>query len=145
MSATGLQVWSQTPATNATVDSAVNFAEGQAPSSVNDSARALMASAAKWRDDNNGTLVTTGSWVAFKATSNQVAAALTDGYTVALKFHATSDASATYNQDSLGAKKLQLVAGTNLVGGEFPANSIHKFTYVSASTAWVKQGHEALG
>jgi len=45
--ATGLQVWSATAATNATADSAVNWAEGQAPSSVNDSARAMMAAMAK--------------------------------------------------------------------------------------------------
>jgi hypothetical protein len=37
-----LKNWSTTAASNATVDS-INFAEGQAPSTVNDSARALMA------------------------------------------------------------------------------------------------------
>jgi hypothetical protein len=41
----GLSWWSQTAASNATQDSTVNWAEAQSPSSVNDSARALMASA----------------------------------------------------------------------------------------------------
>jgi hypothetical protein len=48
--------WSRTAASNATADSSVNWAEGQAPSSVNDSARALMASAAGFRDDIAGAI-----------------------------------------------------------------------------------------
>jgi hypothetical protein len=33
-------LWSRTPASNATADPTINYAEGQAPSSLNDSARA---------------------------------------------------------------------------------------------------------
>jgi hypothetical protein len=43
----GLAWWSQTAASNSTQDSTVNWAEGQSPSTVNDSARAMMASAIK--------------------------------------------------------------------------------------------------
>ena len=42
-------LWSRTAASNSTADSNVNWAEGQAPSSVNDSARAMMASLAGYR------------------------------------------------------------------------------------------------
>jgi len=35
--------WSRTAANNATADGSINWAEGQAPSTVNDSARAMMA------------------------------------------------------------------------------------------------------
>ena len=62
--ATGAQVWSTTAGSNNSIDSAVNWAEGQAPSSVNDSARGMMASVASFRDDNSGVLATTGSSVA---------------------------------------------------------------------------------
>src|SRR6185312_11002381 len=61
--------WSRTASNNATADSSVNWAEGQAPSSVNDSARAQMASAAKWRDDLNGSITTGGSSTAYTVTS----------------------------------------------------------------------------
>ncbi len=136
--AIGLQVWSQTAANNATSDTNVNWAEGQAPSSVNDSARAEMASAAKWRDDNNGTLVTSGSSTAYTVTTNQVEAALTAGYTVAVQFHATNDSAATINVDSLGAKPLQTVAGVNLTGGEYSIGNIARFTYSSSGTGqWI--------
>lgn len=53
--------WSRTAATNSGADVNINWAEGQAPSSVNDSARAMMAETAKWRDDISGATVTAGS------------------------------------------------------------------------------------
>lgn len=40
--------WSTTPANNATAATAINWAEGQPPSSVNDSARQMMADVATW-------------------------------------------------------------------------------------------------
>src|SRR5690348_7706357 len=143
--ATGLQVWSKTAASNNSADSNVNWAEGMAPSAVNDSARAEMASAAKWRDDNNGMIVTTGSTTAYTVTSNQVSTGNTDGYTLTVKFHATNDSSATLARDTAPAANLQLIAGTNVAGGEFLANTIHKFKYDSGSTAWVSQGANLLG
>ena len=67
----GVALWSQTAAANANSDPAINWTEGQAPSSINDSARATMASVAKWRDDISGAIVTTGTSVAYAITSNQ--------------------------------------------------------------------------
>ena len=46
--ATGVKSWSTTAATNATADSNINWAEGQAPSTVNDSSRQVMAAIAAW-------------------------------------------------------------------------------------------------
>ena len=54
MATAGVPLWSTTAASNANADPAVNWAEGMAPSAVNDSARATMASVAKWRDDLYG-------------------------------------------------------------------------------------------
>ena len=53
--------WSRTAASNATADGSINWAEGQAPSTVNDSARAMMAAASKYRDDVAGAIATAGS------------------------------------------------------------------------------------
>ena len=61
MSQTGLISWSQTANSNATADSNVGMQEGMAPSAVNDGIRALMASAAKYRDDIAGAILTGGS------------------------------------------------------------------------------------
>jgi hypothetical protein len=49
---------SQTASADATEDSTINWAEGQAPSSVNDSAHAMIAATAKYRDDIAGAIVT---------------------------------------------------------------------------------------
>ena len=139
--ASGLQTWSVTAASNATADASINWAEGQAPSSVNDSARALMAATAEWRDDNNGTLSTTGSTSAFTVTSNQGSTGNIDGHTITVQFHATADTSATLSRDGATGAPIQLVAGTNLAGGEIPAGSVQRFRYSSLSTAWIKQGY----
>jgi len=53
--------WSRTASSNATADGSINWAEGMAPSGVNDSARAMMAAAAKYRDDTAGSLITGGT------------------------------------------------------------------------------------
>ncbi len=144
--AIGVQVWSKTPATNATADTNISFPEGMAPSQLNDSARSLMASVADFRDDNNGTIVTAGTTLAFTATTNQIEAALTAGYTVAVQFHATNDAAATLAVDGLTAKPLQAIPGVNVPYGTYQAGSIQRFTYSSTGTGqWVAHGGNNAG
>lgn len=46
-----LKDWSTTPANNASADAAINWAENQAPSTVNNSARAMMAVIREWYND----------------------------------------------------------------------------------------------
>jgi microcystin-dependent protein len=99
-------LWSQTASANATADPTINFAEGQAPSSVNDSARALMAAAAKYRDDMSGAnLATGGTSTAYTVTSNQGFDTLAHLVAQHLTIypHATNGASPTLNVDGLGA------------------------------------------
>lgn len=131
--ATGVVVWSKTAATNNTIDSAVNYAEGQAPSSVNDSARGAMASTAKWRDDLNGSLTTSGTSTAYAVTTNQGFAALTAGYEVTCQFDEDCGATVTLNVDGLGAKPLRSAAGVELVAGAIKAGSVHRATYFTSN------------
>jgi len=63
--------WSKAPAGNATADPTINWAEGQSPSSVNDSARAMMARVAEWRDDVSGGITSGNTSTAYTLTSNQ--------------------------------------------------------------------------
>lgn len=136
--ATGVQVWSGTAASNATADTNINWAEGMAPSAVNDSARALMASVAKWRDDNNGTLISSGTSSALTLVTNQVEGANTAGYAVKFQFGTPVVAGATLAVDGLTATPLQLYPGHNLLGGEFGAGTIANFTYSSSGTGqWI--------
>src|SRR2546423_4221030 len=98
-----LYKWSKTAANNATADSTINWAEGMAPSAVNDSSRAEMAAVAKWRDDISGTITTGGSSTAYTVISNSVFDTLAhmDGAMLAFVPHTTSGATVTLNVDGL--------------------------------------------
>ncbi len=139
--ATGVISWSQTAASNASADSSVNWAEGMAPSAVNDSARATMASVAKWRDDLSGSIVTTGTSTAYAVTSNQVQSALTAGYVIAFSPHTTNGATVTLNVDALGAKPLRSAPGVELPAGVIAEGTPYVATYYSSNSGeWILHG-----
>jgi hypothetical protein len=144
--ATGAYSWSQTAATNSTADSTINWAEGQAPSSVNDSARAMMAVVAKWRDDLSGVqpanVIQTsgGSANAQTLTTNGSIAALTNGWTVAFKAGFTNTGDCTFAVDGLTAKHFNRISGTNLIGGEIIAGCVYMATYHQPADTWVLRG-----
>jgi len=129
--ATGLVSWSTTAASNATADSTVNFAEGMAPSAVNDSARALMASMAKWRDDTNGSLTTGGTSTAYTLTTNQGFASLSAlaNQELAFTMSATSGATPTLAVDGLTAKVIRNATGTALPTGALLSGSVYRVKY----------------
>lgn len=134
--------WSQTPATNATADSTINWAEGQSPSSVNDSARAMMAAAAKYRDDHSGALVTGGTDTAYTVSSNQGFDTLAHlgGQSFKIKFDSTNGSAPTLNIDSLGAKAIQSADGTAIGTGIIVADSIWDVTYDNSIPAFILNG-----
>lgn len=111
--------WSLTPASNANADTTINWAEGQAPSSVNDSARAEMTRLREWGNDIAGAIVTAGTNVAYTVTSNQAFDTLAhlSGQVIAFTPHATNAATVTLNVDSLGAKPLRNSPGVELQSG----------------------------
>jgi len=135
-----LFTWSKTAASNSNADASINWAEGQAPSSVNDSSRAVMAAAAKFRDDISGSLLTAGSSTAYTLTSNQVFTSLSamDGMAVRVRFHTANGASPTLNVDGLGAKAIQLLSsGTALPTGVVVTNAVHDLVYNNAGSCWI--------
>ena len=103
----GIRDWSVTASSNGSADPTINFAEGQPANTVNDSARALMAAVAQWRDDTQGALTTTGSANTYLAASATAYTALATGLTIKAKFNAANTGASTLNLDSLGAKALR--------------------------------------
>lgn len=137
---TGVLSWSKTAASNASADSAVNFAEGQSAPSLNDSCRAAMASVAKYRDDISGMITLGGGTTAYTLTTNQTIT-LTDGAQVSFTVNSTNTGTTTLNVDSTGAVPLEKIKGTALAAGELVAGCVYDATYDSASTAaWVIKG-----
>src|SRR6266581_249095 len=114
-----LYKWSQTAANNATADASVNWQEGQAPSSVNDSARAMMASVAKYRDDVSGAIVTSGTSTAYAVSSYEAFDTLAhlNGQIIAFTPHATNGSTVTLNVDGLGGKPLRSAPNAELPSG----------------------------
>jgi hypothetical protein len=137
--ATGIASWSQTAATNSSADSAVNWSEGQLPSTVNDSGRGLMASGAKYRDDTAGSLTTGGTSTAYTLTTNQVFASLTalDGMELSVKFNATNGAAPTLAVDGLTAKAINVSHATAVGTGVILANSVWGLTYNNSNNCFL--------
>jgi hypothetical protein len=95
---------SQTSSSNGSADPAINFREGQSPSSVNDSARALMAAVAQYLDDISGSLTTTGTGSAYLVTTNQgLPNPPTDGQLLAITPNVTNGAAPITHQPVAGA------------------------------------------
>lgn len=135
------QNWSTTAASNATADSTINFREGQAPSSVNDAARSLMAAIKKYVLDMSGTVTTGGSADAYTYTSNEGFSSLVDGLTITFACHAANTTASTIDVDSLGAKPLRVSSGSDLAAGALAEGNIYRATYDSSAEEWLLHGY----
>jgi hypothetical protein len=126
----GFWTWSKTAATNASVDSSVNWAEGQPPSSINDSARAMMARIAEYRDDNSGAIIGTGTASAYAITTNQPYSAVGDLFLSTFTFlcPATNADGVTLNVNSLGALPIRTSDGGSCPAGTLLQNGIYTVT-----------------
>jgi microcystin-dependent protein len=134
--------WSQDPAADATADSSINWQEGQAPSSINDSARAMMAATAKFRDDISGAIATGGTSTAYTVASYQVFDSLThlNGQMIAFTPHTTNGGSVTLNVDSLGAKPLRSAPGGDLPAGVLVQGTPYIALYTNSDGAFYLRG-----
>lgn len=129
--------WSKTAASNATADSTINWSEGQSPSSVNDSARAMMARAAEYRDDISGLLDTAGTTTAYTVTTNQgLASTPTHGQLISITPHFTNGASPTLAADGGTAFPIQSAAGSAVAAGVLIAGSPYDLKFDSFASAW---------
>ena len=134
--------WSRTASSNAAADSTINWAEGMAPSAVNDSARAMMARLAEWRDDVSGTIATAGTSTAYTLASNQGFDNFPDlnGAMIALVPHATNGATVTLNVDGLGAKPLRFGPNLELQSGVLIQGTPYVVSYNNSDGAFYLQG-----
>ncbi len=137
-----LYKWSQTASVDATADSTINWAEGQSPASVNDSARAMMAAIAKYRDDVTGAIVTTGTSTAYAVGSYQVFQTLAQlsGQVIAFTPHTTNGATVTINVDGLGAKPLRSAPNVELPVGVLIQGTPYVALYNNSDQAFYLQG-----
>jgi len=141
-----VQDWSVTAANNGSADSGINWAEGQARATVNDSARSMMAAIAKDRNLKNGSITTGGSANAQTFTSGVgYSGAVPTGLRVKLKIGAalTNTGATTLNMDAIGAATVKAPDGAALTGGELIAGAYSDFVF--DGTSWWLQGTAISG
>jgi hypothetical protein len=127
----GVRDYSTTAASNASV-SGQNWSEGQAPSTVNDSARKALADLAELFELMGGKLTTAGTANAQTLTPTVAWTAYTDGdwFAAVIGNTLTNTGSVTMNVSGLGAKTVYKRDGaTTLVAGDLVAGSLYNFTY----------------
>ena len=139
--ATGVQQsWSTTAASNATADTAINWREGQAASTVNNSAREMMAAVKRLALDLSGSIVTGGTKTAYTVTTNEGFAALANGLTFRARMNVASGSAPTINVDGLGAKAINVAIGKAPSIGKLLKDAVYQFTYKSTDDVWPVSG-----
>ena len=143
---TGLIDFSVDPISNDLGAPPINFQEGQPAATVNNSARALMAALACWRDDNVGSLVATrGVGDVYALTTNQVVQAgtadtpgtATRGHTLAFTVDVANQGPATLAPDGCPAKPLRRPLGRELGPGDLNPGAIYRAAFVPSLGAYV--------
>lgn len=124
--------WSLLAAGNANADDNINWAEGQPPSSVNNSARSMMQRISEMLNDLGAVSSTAGTANIITFTAKSPFSQYKTGIRVMLRASNSNTASASLNVNSVGAKTIFKVAMngvTALIGGEIIANGIYEFIY----------------
>jgi microcystin-dependent protein len=133
--------WSLTAGSNDSADSTINLREGQAPSTVNNSVRAIMTAVKKWWLDLGGMIDTGGTSTAYTITTNQVISTLTDGARVAARMHATSGSAPTLAVDGTTAKSITVSPGVAPPSGSLISGTVQSFVYDAGNDEWRVAGY----
>lgn len=132
---TDIYKWSTTADSNNSSDSAINWSEGQAPSTVNNSARAMMGRVAELVKDLGGTVTAGGTANGLTVTANSAFTTLANGRIIAFIAASDNTTAATLNVNSIGAKSLRKMTPDGdaaLAGGEIQAGSVYLAVYNTA-------------
>lgn len=135
--ASAIWQWSLTPGSNATADPAINWSEGMSPSSVNDSARAMMSVVAAWRNDISAVNTTAGTSTAYTLTTSEgVTQPPTNGQMIAFVAHADNGANPKLSVDG-GTSYPIWFNGSPVSAGTLIAGTPYRVAYSSTSDHWM--------
>ena len=134
--------WSTTASTNATADGNINWQEGQNPSTVNNSARAMMAAVKSMHLDLCG-LALGGSGDTFTLTPAQALASLSNAVVSFFADRANTGA-VTLAVSGLTAKPLRHVSGTDLSANDILSGGYYVCAYDTANEEWILAGAKLL-
>lgn len=121
--------WSTIADDNGNSDPTINFAEGQMPSSVNNSARAMMAALAAYFSDAGGELISAGTSNAYTLTTSMGVTALGAPLTLMFEADRNNTGAATLAVDGLTAKPMVNQAGSALSSGDIVDGGVYFAVY----------------
>lgn len=127
--------WSLLSANNANADSDINWAEGQAPSTVNNSARVMMQRIKELIADLGATTAVGGSANVLTFAAESAFTSYVDGIRVAFRASTDNTGAVTLNVNAVGAKpvvRFSLDGETALTGGEIQGGGIYEVIYSAA-------------
>ena len=127
--------WSTSQTANQTADSEINWQEGQLPSTVNNSARAMMATLAAWRNDMGGAITAGGTADAITVTLEKPMTSAAYSF-FSFIASATNTGAATLKVDSQSALPLRSVSGASLSAGQIRTGHIYHVAK-GASGEWL--------
>jgi len=104
--------WDIVAANNATSDPAINWQEGQPPSTVNNSARAMMERVKEFVLDLGAANTVGGSANTISITAVSPLTAYSDGMRLSFKATNANTAAATLNVNAVGAKSIRKFTAT---------------------------------
>lgn len=123
-----IHTYSTTDASNNSAAPA-GFPEGQAPSTLNDCGRAVQGALARWYQDQNGSLTSTGSSNAYVLAANQTLTDLTDCPLIVFRANHANTGAATIAIDGLTAKTIKKNHDQDLASGDIELNQIVILSY----------------
>ena len=140
--AAGVQkAWSTTAASNASADANINFAEGQTPASLNNSARAEMAAVKAFANQILGALTSGGSANAQTLTSDApgaISTAYAAGMGFVFRAGYTNSGACTLNVDGVGAKSIKKGGAlAALAANDIVAGGIYFVVYQATGDCFV--------
>lgn len=127
--------WSTTAANNSNSDGDLTWAEGQAPSTVNNSARVMMQRVKQLLVDIGGSIAAGGTANGLTVTASNAFTAYADGMVIAFRATASNSAAATLNVNGIGAKAIQKMDSTGdvaLVANEIRNTGVYVAQYSAA-------------
>lgn len=127
--------WSLLAANNANADTDINWAEGQAPSTVNNSARFMMQRLKEFVSDLGAIAAVGGSANVLTFSAESAFSTYSDGIRLTFRGGADNTGAVTLNVNAAGAKqvvKYTVDGETALSAGEIQAGGIYEVIYSAA-------------
>jgi hypothetical protein len=127
-----VSTWSGTDDSNTDL-----FPENMPFGDVNDGGRAIQGAVARWFNDWNGSVTSSGSSNAYAITSNRTIGSLANNTLMWFRASFTNTGACTLNLNGLGAKDIIRATGSALTAGDITSGQIVGVYYNSTLDDWV--------